>query len=164
MPDLLVGARAPDFTLPDDAGRTVRLSDLRGQWVVLTFYAEDDTPVCRAQVCSLRDAFTELRAAGAVVLAVSGDPVSSHATWRKKERLPFALLSDADHKVASRYGAHGEKTMYGRKVEGVIRTTVILDPRGRIAALFRRLRSAGHGARVAAALRELQAAGVDDDL
>jgi peroxiredoxin Q/BCP len=157
MPELAVGQVAPDFELPDDSGKRVRLSSLRGKWVALSFYAEDDTPVCTKQVCDLRDSFAGLRAAGAVVLAVSADPVAKHEAWRAKEKLPFQLLSDEGNKVASRYGAHGEKLMYGRKVEGVIRTNVVVDPAGKIAVLQRRIRSAGHASRLLEAMREAQA-------
>jgi peroxiredoxin Q/BCP len=153
MSDLAVGQLAPDFTLPEDSGKPVKLSSLRGKWVVLTFYAEDDTPACTKQVCSFRDAWPSFRKAGAVVLGVSPDSPARHTVWRAREKLPFALLSDEGNKVARGYGAYGEKLMYGRKVEGVIRTTVIIDPSGRIADLQRRIRTAGHGERVAQALQ-----------
>jgi thioredoxin-dependent peroxiredoxin len=156
MSELAPGDRAPDFALPDDEGRVVKLSGLRGRWVVVTFYAEDDTPVCSKQVCSFRDSFAAFDEADAVVLAISSDPVDSHRRWRARAKLPFALLSDAENKVASRYGAHGEKLMYGRKVMGVIRTTVIVDPKGRIASLQRRVRTEGHAGRVLEELRRAQ--------
>jgi thioredoxin-dependent peroxiredoxin len=157
-PELAVGDKAPDFALPDDAGRKVKLSDLRGGWVVLTFYAEDDTPVCAKQVCGFRDAFAGFEEADARIFGVSSDPPGAHKAWRAAERIPFPLLSDEANKVAKRYGAHGENVMYGRKVEGVIRTTVIVDPKGKIAVLQRRVRTAGHGARVLEDLRAAQAA------
>lgn len=156
MTELRVGAPAPDFELPDESGKPVRLSKLRGKWVVLTFYAEDDTPVCTKQVCSFRDAFADIKDLGALVFGISSDPAEKHKAWRASEKLPFSLLSDEGNKVATRYGAHGEKLMYGRKVEGVIRTTVVVDPQGKIAWLASKIRSAGHGARVAEALREAQ--------
>lgn len=155
--ELVVGDMAPDFELPDDKGRSLKLSTLRGRWVVLTFYAEDDTPVCRAQVCGFRDAHAAFAAEGAVVLAVSADPVASHKAWRVAARIPFALLSDEANRVASRFGAHGKKSMYGREVEGVLRTTLVLAPDGRIAALQRRVRTKGHAERVLEALREAKA-------
>lgn len=157
MPALKVGDQAPDLELPDEAGHKVTLSRLRGRWVVLTFYAEDDTPVCTKQVCSFRAAIGEFEQLDAVVFGISPDTVASHKAWRAAQKLPFSLLSDAGNKVATRYGAHGAKIMYGREVEGVIRTTVIVDPQGRIAELQRRIRSAGHGMRVAEALARLRA-------
>src|SRR5439155_24561355 len=141
-----------------DAGRIVKLSGLQGKWVVLTFYAEDDTPTCTVQMCSFRDDFSGFRGADALVFGVSPDDPTTHAAWRKKEKFPFGLLSDPGNNVASRYGAHGKKIMYGREVEGVIRTTLIVDPAGKIAWLQRRIRSPGHGARVLDALRNAQAA------
>lgn len=153
-----MGILAPDFELLDDDAKPVRLSSLRGKWVVLTFYAEDDTPVCSVQVCSLRDEFAGLKKLGAIVLAVSSDPVASHQAWRAREGFPFHLLSDEGNLVASRYGARGEKSMYGRLVIGVIRTTVIVDPEGRIAVIQRKIRTKGHGGRVVEALREAQSA------
>ena len=158
MAELKVGDKAPDFELPDEKGKKVKLSALRGKWVVLTFYAEDDTPVCTKQVCSFRDAFADLKALGAVLFGVSSDPVAKHKAWHAAEMLPFSLLSDEGNQVAIRYGAHGKKIMYGREVEGVIRTTAIVAPDGRIAVLQRKIRSAGHGARVAEALWEAQKA------
>lgn len=156
MSELKVGDKAPDFSLPDESGRLVKLSSLRGSWVVLTFYAEDATPVCSKQVCSFREPFAEFRELGARVFGISPDPAATHKAWRAAEKLPFSLLSDEGNKVASRWGAHGKKIMYGREVEGVIRTTAVVDPEGRIAVLQRRIRSAGHGARVVQAMREAQ--------
>ena len=151
-----MGALAPDLELLDDAGKTVKLSGLRGRPVVLFFYPEDDTPVCTTQACSFRDAFAEFRALNAVVLGISPDTVESHAAFRKKFALPFQLLSDPGNRVAARYGSFGEKMMYGRKVQGTIRSSILIDARGRIASIARNVRSAGNGARMAAALRQLE--------
>lgn len=154
MAELRVGDKAPDFALEDDAGKKVRLSGLRGQPVVLFFYPEDDTPVCTQQACGFRDesaAFEDLRA---IVFGVSPDSVESHAAFRRKFGLPYGLLSDPGNKVAIRYGAYGAKLMYGKEVQGTIRSSVVVDTQGRVASVHRNVRSAGNGARMAQALRE----------
>lgn len=152
---LRVGAKAPDFALADDEGRKVRLSELRGRVVALFFYPEDDTPVCTQQACSFRDVHTEFVQLGAVVLGVSPDDAASHQAFRRKHRFPFPLLSDPGNAVAARYGAHGRKLMYGREVTGTIRSSVVVDVEGRVAAVFRNVRSAGNGARTLEAVRAL---------
>lgn len=157
MSSVKVGDKAPDFDLPGDSGERVKLSGLKGKWVVLTFYAEDDTPVCTKQVCSFRDSHKDLEKEGALVLGVSPDRIETHKAWRAAEKIPFALLSDEGNKVATRYGAWGEKIMYGRPVVGVIRTTVVIGPNGRIAALQRKIRSDGSGTRATVALRAAKA-------
>lgn len=156
MSELAVGASAPDFELLDDSGDLLRLSRLRGKWVVLTFYAEDGTPVCTTQACSFRDVFDGFHSAKATLLAISPDSVETHAAWKKKEKLPFTLLSDPGNKVATRYGAHGAKLMYGKPVIGVIRTTIVINPKGIISSIQRRFRTPGHGARALDALRAAQ--------
>lgn len=148
-----VGDRAPDFELPDQSGRPVRLSSFRGRRVVLTFYAEDFTPVCDEQVCGLRDRWRDFADAGVEVLAVSPDPVASHARYAAEKRLPFSILSDPARKVMLRWGAWGEKSMYGRKVEGILRSTYVIGPDGRVEHAFRRIRTPGHAKRVLDAIR-----------
>ena len=113
-----VGDPAPAFALTADDGRTVRLSDLRGRPVVLYFYPKDDTPGCTKEACSFRDAWSDVQASGAAVFGVSPDAAASHQKFRTKYRLPFPLLSDADHSVAEAYGAWGQKSMYGQEVRG----------------------------------------------
>lgn len=130
---LAPGDEAPDFALPSDSGETVRLSDLRGKKVVLYFYPKDDTSGCTKQACGFRDAHETIEAEGAVVLGVSPDGEASHRKFRAKHDLPFTLLVDADHSVAEAYGAWGEKSMYGRTYEGVIRSHFVIDEEGRIA-------------------------------
>jgi peroxiredoxin Q/BCP len=127
------GSPAPDFELESDSGETVRLSDLRGQPVVLYFYPKDDTPGCTKQACGFRDAYAEYRARGAVVLGVSRDDTGSHRKFKEKYALPFTLLADPDHAVAERYGAWGEKTSYGKTSMGIIRSTFVIDPEGKVA-------------------------------
>ena len=152
-----IGSIAPDFTLPTDAGDKLSLKSLRGKWVVLYFYPEDDTDVCTAQACSFRDAWADVKKAGIVVLGLSPDGVASHAAFRKKYKLPFTLLADEDHAVATRYGAWGEKKLYGNTFIGMHRNAVVIGPDGKIAKHFPNVRSKGFGARMAKAVEELKA-------
>ena len=148
------GRVPPPFTLTDGEGKTVSLGDLAGRHVVLYFYPADDTPGCTKEACGFRDAWDELRELGAVVLGVSGDAAESHRRFAAKYRLPFRLLSDPDHRVMRAYGAYGEKTLYGKKVVGVIRSTVWIGPDGRVRRHWGRVSNAAeHPAKVLAALR-----------
>jgi peroxiredoxin Q/BCP len=147
------GAKAPEFSLPADDGRTIALKDLRGRTVVLYFYPKDDTSGCTKEACGFRDSWKEVQQAGAVVLGVSPDPVASHQRFKQKYHLPFPLLADVDHAVATAYGAWGEKSMYGRKYQGILRTTFLIDSEGRIARVFEKVKPEGHTAEVLAALR-----------
>ncbi|HQR17252.1 MAG TPA: thioredoxin-dependent thiol peroxidase [Gemmatimonadales bacterium] len=146
------GSKAPAFRLPSDAGTPVALKDFAGRTVVLYFYPKDDTTGCTTEACEFRDNWRAVQAAGAVVLGVSPDGVASHQKFKKKYELPFTLLVDADHAVAEAYGAWGEKSMYGRKYHGVLRSTFIIDPRGKIARVFAKVKPRGHAAEVLAAL------------
>ncbi len=130
------GQQAPDFTLPDQDGNEVTLSDLRGETVVLYFYPRADTPGCTTQACGVRDRGAEYRAAGARVIGVSPDEVGALEKFAGKYDLDFALLADADHAVAEAYGTWVEKSMYGKKYMGVQRATFIIDPEGAIAKVF----------------------------
>ena len=130
---LAVGSPAPDFSLTDDSGKTVTLSKLKGTQVVVYFYPRDDTPGCTTQACGVRDAWDAFTAAGALVLGVSPDGEASHAKFKAKFELPFTLLSDADHAVAEQYGAWGEKSMYGKKYMGIVRSHFVIDAAGNIA-------------------------------
>lgn len=152
---LAPGARAPAFRLPSDAGEAVTLKEFAGRPVVLYFYPKDDTSGCTTEACGFRDSWAAVQRAGAVVLGVSPDGVASHAKFRAKYALPFPLLADADHAVASAYGVWGKKQMYGRTYFGILRTTYIIGPTGRVARVFPRVRPAGHAAEVLAALAEL---------
>ncbi len=147
-----VGQDAPDFTLPSDAGGETALRSLRGRKVVLYFYPKDDTSGCTTQACEFRDAWADVQAAGAIVLGVSPDGVASHGKFRAKYELPFPLLADEDHRVAEAYGVWGEKSMYGRTYEGILRTTFVIDERGRISHVFEKVKPKGHAAAVLAAL------------
>ena len=149
------GDQAPAFSLTDAGGRAVSLGDFAGKDVVLYFYPKDDTPGCTKEACGFRDAWDELRELGVTVLGVSADDGDSHRRFAAKYRLPFTLLSDPDQAVMRTYGAYGEKTMYGRKVMGVIRSTVWIGPDGRIRRRWARVPDAAeHPAKVLAALRQ----------
>jgi peroxiredoxin Q/BCP len=149
------GDPAPPFTLTDSTGRPVSLGDFAGRNVILYFYPKDDTPGCTKEACGFRDAWDELQELGAVVLGVSADDAASHSRFASKYRLPFTLLSDPGQTVMRAYGAYGEKTMYGRKVVGVIRSTVWIGPDGKVRRHWARVANAAeHPAKVLAALRE----------
>ena len=126
------GKSAPAFKLHDADKRPVSLGDFAGKDVVLYFYPKDDTPGCTKEACGFRDAWRELQGLGVVVLGVSADSPESHQTFRAKYKLPFPLLSDPDRKVMTKYGAYGEKMMYGKKTVGVIRSTVWIGPDGKV--------------------------------
>jgi peroxiredoxin Q/BCP len=149
------GSIAPHFSLPATDGETVSLTALKGKPVVLYFYPKDDTSGCTTEACEFRDHWRQVRAAGAVVLGISPDSVPSHEKFRARYRLPFPLLADLDHAVAEAYGAWGEKHMYGRKYQGILRTTFVIGPDGRVARVFRKVKPKGHAAAVLAALREI---------
>ncbi len=146
------GDPAPDFTLPDQRGNQVKLSDLQGQTVVLYFYPKADTPGCTTQACSVRDHRTDYERAGAVVLGVSPDPVKPIAKFDEKYGLDFPLLSDEDHAVAEAYGVWVEKSMYGRTYMGNERTTFVIGPDGTIREVFRKVKPAEHDELVLRAL------------
>jgi len=154
---LEVGDKAPDFTLRDQHGEEVTLFDLRGGTVVLYFYPRAMTPGCTTQACGVRDRSEEYAAAGARVIGVSPDEVEALAKFDAKHGLGFTLLADPDHAVAEAYGAWGEKSMYGRKYMGVLRTTFIIDPEGRIARVFPKVQPRKHDDLVLKALAELAA-------
>ncbi|HKV74995.1 MAG TPA: thioredoxin-dependent thiol peroxidase [Gemmatimonadales bacterium] len=149
---LKVGAEAPLFTLPDDQGRPVALESFRGQRVVLFFYPKDSTPGCIVEVCDFRNSWQAVQQAGATVLGVSPDGEASHRRFSRRHRLPFPLLADEGHAVASRYGAWGEKSLFGYRYQGILRTTFIIDPAGRISRIFERVRPVGHAGKVLEAL------------
>jgi peroxiredoxin Q/BCP len=152
------GDKAPDFTLRDQNGDEVTLSDLRGQTVVVYFYPRADTPGCTTQACGVRDRTDEYAAAGARVIGISPDEVADIAKFAGKYDLGFTLLADPDHAVAERYGAWGEKSMYGKKYLGVLRSTFLVDADGRVARVFPKVQPKKHDALVLKALGELAAA------
>ncbi len=150
---LTPGDPAPAFTLPADDGSVVSLASLRGRTVVVYFYPKDDTSGCTTEACEIRDAWTDVQATGAVVLGVSPDGVASHGKFKRKYSLPFPLLADTDHRVAEAYGAWGEKSMYGRKYFGILRSTFVIAPDGTIRQVFEKVQPKGHAAQILAALR-----------
>ncbi len=146
------GKPAPDFELTSDAGETVRLADLRGKQVVLYFYPRDDTPGCSKQACGIRDAWDAFRETGAEVFGVSPDGEESHAKFKQKHGLPFALLADPAHELTERYGFWLQKSFAGKKYMGVERSTVVIGPDGVVERVFRRVKPADHAAQVLGAL------------
>ena len=149
------GKKAPDFTLPSSDGADVTLRDLRGRPVVLYFYPKDDTPGCTREACAFRDARARISRTGAVVLGVSPDSVASHEKFRAKYKLNFPLLADTDKAVAKKYGAFGEKVLYGKKVTGMIRSTFVIDAEGVVRKVFPRVKVDGHDEQVLEALSQL---------
>ena len=147
------GKPAPDFELRADDGRTVKLSDFRGQPVVLYFYPKDDTTGCTTQACGIRDAYGEFEAAGAVVLGVSPDDEASHVKFRTKYDLPFKLLADIDHQVAELYGVWGEKKYAGRTYLGVFRSTFVIGEDGNVKRVMHKVKPDTHADEVLATLR-----------
>jgi peroxiredoxin Q/BCP len=149
---LAAGDPAPDFTLSDDTGAQVSLSDFRGRSVVVYFYPAAGTPGCTKQACDFRDNLAELNGAGFDVLGISPDKPAKLAKFRASEGLTFPLLSDPDRTVLAQWGAYGEKLNYGRKIMGVIRSTFVVDPEGKIAQALYNVKATGHVARL---LKEL---------
>jgi thioredoxin-dependent peroxiredoxin len=149
------GKAAPKFTLPSTDGGFVSLEDLKGKTVVLYFYPKDDTPGCTREACAFRDSQAAIKKKGAVVLGVSGDSLGAHEKFKAKYKLNFPLLSDPDKAVAKKYGAWGEKVMYGKKVTGMIRSTFVIDKEGVVSKVFPRVRVDGHAEKVLEALDSL---------
>jgi peroxiredoxin Q/BCP len=149
------GKAAPAFSLADASGKQVALADFAGKDVILYFYPKDDTPGCTKEACGFRDAWKELGKRGVVVLGVSADDAASHRKFAAKYKLPFPLLSDPDRTVMKKYGAYGEKMMYGKKTTGVIRSTVWIGPDGKVKKHWARVASAAeHPEKVLEALRD----------
>jgi peroxiredoxin Q/BCP len=145
---LTAGDTAPDFTLPDADGKPVSLADYRGRRVVVYFYPAAGTPGCTKQACDFRDSLAELNGAGLDVLGISPDKPAKLAKFRDKEGLTFPLLSDADKDVLNAWGTFGEKQMYGKTVTGVIRSTFVVDPEGKIEVAQYKVRATGHVAKL----------------
>ncbi|MDE8669117.1 thioredoxin-dependent thiol peroxidase [Pseudarthrobacter sp. H3Y2-7] len=145
---LITGAMAPDFTLKDSSGQDVSLASGRGANTIVYFYPAAATPGCTKEACDFRDNLASFTAAGYRVLGVSPDPVEKLAAFAAKEELSFPLLSDQDHAVAEAYGAWGEKKNYGRTYEGLIRSTIVVDPDGKVALAQYNVRATGHVAKL----------------
>jgi thioredoxin-dependent peroxiredoxin len=148
------GRKAPPFTLPDAFGERVSLGDFKGRDVVVYFYPRDDTPGCTKEACGFRDHWRDLKKAGVAVLGISADPPASHSKFAAKYKLPFPLLSDPERKVMTAWGAYGDKTLYGKKTKGVIRSTVWIGPDGVVRKHWARVADAAkHPAQVIEAIR-----------
>lgn len=152
MPVLNPGDAAPDFTLPESGGGTRSLHDLRGKNVILFFYPKDDTSGCTKEACGFRDSYADYADVNAEVLGISPDGVASHDKFAAKYGLPFPLLADTDHRVSEAYGAWGKKSLYGRKYMGMLRTTYLIDPEGKVARVWTDVKPVGHATEVLAAL------------
>jgi peroxiredoxin Q/BCP len=150
-----INDKAPAFHLPDQNGKEVALSDFRGAYVVLYFYPRADTPGCTVEACEFRDAYKAIAKTGAVILGISPDPPQAQKKFEEKFGLPFTLLGDADKKACNAFGVIQEKSMYGRKIMGVVRSTFIIGPEGRIRHIFRKVKAKGHAQEV---LQYLQSA------
>lgn len=153
MTRLEPGARAPGFTLRDHDRRTVSLKEFVGERVVLYFYPADDTPGCTKEACQFNDQLGAFAKLGVRVLGISPDDAQSHVDFRTKYGLSLVLLSDPDKKVMTKYGAYGDKMLYGKTVQGVIRSTFLISPRGTIERAWYGVRADGHAARVLSAIR-----------
>lgn len=152
---IAVGERAPAFTLADQRGTLRSLDDFRGLPLVLYFYPKDDTPGCTVEACEFRDAYAEFEGLAAVV-GVSPDSVESHAAFAAKHALPIILLADPATQVLRAYGAWGAKTMYGKRYEGVLRSTVLIDAQGIVRKTYANVRPEGHAAEILEDLRALR--------
>lgn len=148
MPRLTVGDPAPDFTLPTADGGTVTLSELRGKHVVVYFYPAAMTPGCTTQACDFRDSLSALQGAGYAVVGVSPDPVDKLAAFAEQDGLTFPLASDTERSVLEAWGAYGEKSLYGKTVTGVIRSTVVVDPDGNVELAQYNVKATGHVAKL----------------
>ncbi len=151
---LTVNDKAPEFTLQDENGKEISLKSLRGKVVVLYFYPRADTPGCTIEACEFRDSYKQMQKTGAVLLGISPDTPKAQKKFQDKFKLPFSLLADADKKVADAFGVVQEKNMYGKKVMGIVRSTFIIGPEGKIQHVFPKVKPEGHSAEVLEYLKE----------
>lgn len=147
--------KAPDFTLPDQDGKKHKLSDYKGQWVLLYFYPKDDTPGCTTEACSMRDNLPKFTKTKAKVFGISVDSVASHKKFVDKYKLSFTLLADEDKKVVEKYGVWQEKSMYGKKYMGTVRDSFLINPDGKIAKIYHKVKPEQHAEEVLTDLKEL---------
>ncbi|MDO8495743.1 MAG: thioredoxin-dependent thiol peroxidase [bacterium] len=150
-----VGQLAPDFSLPDQNGKEHKLSDYRGKWVLLYFYPKDDTPGCTKEACAIRDNLPDFKKLKTVVLGVSADSVKKHAKFAEKYELSFTLLADEDKKVVKQYEVWDEKKFMGRTYFGILRTSFLIDPQGKIAKIYEKVKPEIHAEEVLQDLRSL---------
>lgn len=141
---LEVGDKAPDFSGVDESGKKITLKDFKGSKVVLYFYPKDDTTGCTAEACDFRDSYSRLKRKGVVLLGVSPDTEKSHQKFKTKYELPFPLIADTEKTIANAYGVWQEKSMYGRKYMGIVRSTFVIDEKGKIMAVFPKVKVTGH--------------------
>ncbi len=153
-----VGDTAPDFTLPDQDGNEISLSDFKGYWTLVYFYPRDDTPGCTKEALAFRDNFARLKRAGARVIGISPDTVKSHDKFRQKHELPFILGADVDRKTVRRYGVWGKKKFMGREYMGVHRQSVLITPDGCVAKVYTKVKPETHAIEVLADIKELKRA------
>lgn len=153
---LKIGSKAPAINLPDQDNNKHKLSDSLGQWVLVYFYPKDDTPGCTTEACTIRDNFPKLGKLKAKVFGISTDSVASHKKFAEKYKLQFTLLSDEKKEVVEKYGVWAEKSMYGRKYFGTLRNSYLIDPQGKIAKIYEKVKPAIHAEEVLADLKELQ--------
>lgn len=152
------GDAAPDFSLPDGAGKLIRLADYRGQWIVLYFYPRDNTPGCTKEACSFRDAYADYQSSDVVVLGISTDDAKAHQKFATKYSLPFPLLTDADGQVATAYESYGLKKFMGKEYLGISRNTFLINPEGNIEKIYLKVKPDNHAAEVLADLASIRAA------
>lgn len=150
-----MGKKAPSFSLPDQNGKKHRLSEYAGKYILLYFYPKDDTPGCTKEACALRDNFPAFKKLGITVFGVSADNEKSHKKFEEKYSLPFTLLSDVDHTVAEAYGAWGLKKLMGREYEGIHRVSFLINPEGKIAKVYEKVKPEAHADEVLADLKAL---------
>lgn len=153
---LKIGSAAPAINLPDQDGTKHKLSDYKGQWVLIYFYPKDDTSGCTTEACGIRDSFPRFNKLKAKVFGISADSVASHKKFATKYKLPFTLLADEDKVVVQKYGVYGEKSMYGRKYFGINRTSFLVDPNGKIMRIYEKVKPAVHSTQVLADIEQLQ--------
>lgn len=152
---LKINQKAPDFSLPDQDGKKHKLSDYKGQWVLLYFYPKDDTPGCTKEACAMRDNLPKFGKTKAKVFGISVDSVASHKKFTDKYKLNFTLLADEDKKVVNKYGVWQEKSMYGRKYFGTVRDSFLINPEGKIVKIYNKVKPEQHATEVLADLKEL---------
>ena len=153
---LTSGKPAPDFSLQDESGKTVRLSDFRGRTILLYFYPKDDTPGCTKEACNFRDDYSAYEDAGVIILGISPDTTKSHAKFKTKYNLPFPLLADPEHQIAIAYGVWGRKKFMGKEYDGILRTTFLIGPDSAIIKVYENVKPAEHSVEVLAELENLR--------
>ena len=156
MKKLREGKPAPNFTLPDQDGKSHMLSSYNGQWVLIYFYPKDDTTGCTKEACAIRDMMPDFKKLKLQVFGISKDNMKSHKKFEEKYKLPFTLLSDEGKKVMNKYGVWGEKSMYGRKYMGTLRTSFLIDPKGKIAKIYQKVNPETHAEEILSDLKKMK--------